>query len=160
MSNTQDITYSTPEGVFNMRVGAIILQKDKVLLVNNGLHYYSVGGRVKLHETMEQAVIREVFEETGENFEVDRLIWINEGFFTVTGGKYDGERFREISFFFLMKPKLGVEIPNGHDIDEGTREWLEWVPINQLSNCIVYPEVFKTGLCHLSETPNHVVMIE
>ncbi len=160
MSNTSDITYSMPGGVFNMRVGAIILQNDKVLLVNNGLHYYSVGGRVKLHETLEQAIIREVFEETGENFEVDRLIWINEGFFTLTGGIYGGKRFHEISFIFLMTPKLDVVISNGRDINEGTKEWLEWVPIDQLSECVVYPEVFKTGLRHLPEAPTHVVKIE
>jgi ADP-ribose pyrophosphatase YjhB (NUDIX family) len=160
MSNNSDITYFTSAGVFNMRVGAIVIQDDKVLLVNNGLHYYSVGGRVKLHETLEHAVVREVFEETGENFEIDRLVWINEGFFTLNGGIYDGKRFHEISFYFLMKPKLDVVIANGRDINEGNNEWLEWVRIDQLSGCIVYPEVFKTGLRHLPESPTHVVNIE
>ncbi len=36
-------------------------------------YLYSVGGRVKFGETAEQAVIREVFEETGTEMEVDHL---------------------------------------------------------------------------------------
>ncbi|MDR2504502.1 MAG: hypothetical protein LBD16_00200 [Oscillospiraceae bacterium] len=53
--NNSDITYPSPDGVFNMRVGAIILHNDKVLMVRNERdpYYYSVGGRVKLHETLE-----------------------------------------------------------------------------------------------------------
>lgn len=44
-----DITFPTKDGVFNMRVGAIILHDDKVLMVKNNRdpYYYSVGGRVK-----------------------------------------------------------------------------------------------------------------
>jgi len=160
MSYTTDITYFTPEGVFNLRVGVIILQDDKVLLVNNGLHYYPVGGRVKLHETLEQAAIREVFEETGEHFEIDRLVFINEGFFTLKGGMHDGKRFHELSFIFLMKPKQAVVIANGQDIKDSSKEWLEWVPIDRLNELVVYPEVFKTGLRHLPETPTHIVKIE
>ena len=160
MRNKPDNTYFTPEGVFNLRIGAIILQDDEVLLVNNGLHYYSIGGRVKLHETLEQAVIREAFEETGEKFEVDRLVWIIEGFFTLSGGIHDGNRFHEISFIFLMKPKPHAAIANGQDINEGNNEWLEWVSIDQLNELVVYPEVFKTGLRDLPGTPTHIVKVE
>ena len=159
MSNTTDITYFTPEGVFNLRVGVLILQDDKVLLVNNGLHYYPVGGRVKLHETLEQAAIREVLEETGEHFEIDRLVFINEGFFTLKGGMHDGKRFHDMSFIFLMKAKQSV-ITEGQDVKDSSGEWLEWVPIDRLEGLLVYPEVFKTGLRHLPETPTHIVKIE
>ena len=46
-------------------------------------YYYSVGGGVHLNETAEEAVIREVFEETGIHYEVDRLVFIHENFFQV-----------------------------------------------------------------------------
>ncbi|MDM5248581.1 hypothetical protein [Lysinibacillus sp. G4S2] len=41
----QDITFPTKEGVFNMRMGAIILRDDKVLMVKNNRdpYYYYVG---------------------------------------------------------------------------------------------------------------------
>jgi 8-oxo-dGTP pyrophosphatase MutT (NUDIX family) len=114
---------------------------------------------VKLHETLEQAAVREVFEETGENFEVDRLVWINEGFFTLSGGSYDGRKFHELAFIFLMKPKPGAVISDRQELSDSKKEWLEWVPIDRLGEIVVYPEVFKTGLRHLPETPTHIVKI-
>ncbi|MFJ6268164.1 NUDIX hydrolase [Lysinibacillus xylanilyticus] len=85
-----DITFPTKDGVFNMRVGAIILHEDKVLMVKNNRdpYYYSVGGRVKLQETLEDAIIRECFEETKVHFEVDRLVFIHENFFPVQSGPF------------------------------------------------------------------------
>jgi len=48
-----------------MRMGAIILRDDKVLMVKNNRdpYYYSVGGRVKLQETLEEAIIRNALKK-------------------------------------------------------------------------------------------------
>lgn len=79
-----DLTFKTNYGKFNYRVGAIIIRDNKLLMVKNdgNPYYYSVGGRVKLKETSKEAVIRETFEETGVKFEIDRLAFIHEHFFT------------------------------------------------------------------------------
>ena len=52
-------------------------------MVENDLfdHMYSVGGRIKFGETAEEAVVREVFEETGIQMEIDRLGFVYENFF-------------------------------------------------------------------------------
>ena len=78
-----DLTFKTEQGRFNYRVGAIIIQNGKLLMVKNKIlpYYYTVGGRVKMNETSEEAVLREVFEETGVHFEIDRLGFIHENFF-------------------------------------------------------------------------------
>ncbi|WP_408645493.1 NUDIX domain-containing protein [[Clostridium] fimetarium] len=59
------------------------MENDSVLLASNEAsdYFYSVGGGVHLGETSEEAVIREVFEETGVNYEIDRLVFIHENFF-------------------------------------------------------------------------------
>lgn len=61
-----------------MRVGAIIFNNDLVALIERfmgGNHYFVFpGGSVKKKETFEEAVIREVLEETGLNVVVDRMI--------------------------------------------------------------------------------------
>ena len=43
------------------------MKDDRFLMVENDRfdHLYSVGGRIKFGETAEEAVVREVFEETG-----------------------------------------------------------------------------------------------
>lgn len=63
-------------------------------------YYYSVGERVKLNETSEEAVVRETFEETGIKFEIDRLVFIHEHFFYE---EITREHYHEIAFFYLMK---------------------------------------------------------
>lgn len=42
---------------------------------------YSVGGHIQFGETAEEAVAREVFEETGVKLEIDHLGFIHENFF-------------------------------------------------------------------------------
>lgn len=44
-------------------------------------YLYSVGGRIKFGETAEEAVIREVLEETSVRVAVDRLGFIHENYF-------------------------------------------------------------------------------
>ena len=62
-----DLCIKIEDGILNIRVGAIIMKEDQFLMVENDRfdHMYSVGGRIKFGETAEEAVVREVFEETG-----------------------------------------------------------------------------------------------
>ncbi len=61
-----------------MRAGAIILDNDRVVLIERfraGNHYFVFpGGTVKKKETVEEAVVRELFEEIGLDIVVNRLI--------------------------------------------------------------------------------------
>ena len=96
-----DCTFKTPEGKFNLRVGAVITDGKRVLVSKDKSHefYWVIGGRVKLGETTEEAVLREVREELGAEVEVDRLYSIAEKFFTV-----DGEYYHELEYLYLIKP--------------------------------------------------------
>ena len=78
-----DCTFTTDQGTFNYRVGAIILDENRLLMAHNRRYnqYYTVGGRVHLHEASEEAMIREICEETGVKAEIDRLGFIHENFF-------------------------------------------------------------------------------
>lgn len=68
---------------FRYRAAAIIVEDDCVLFAGNEVddYYYSIGGGVHLGETSEEAVKREVFEETGVSYEIDHLAVIHENFF-------------------------------------------------------------------------------
>ena len=79
----QDMAVQCDNGLINIRVGAIILKDGKLLMVGNrrSNYLYSVGGRIKFGETAEQAVVREVFEETGVKMEIDRLGFVHENYF-------------------------------------------------------------------------------
>lgn len=60
-----DITFKTPEGIFNYRVCGIILHEGKLLAMRNPKtpYYYLPGGRVRFHEAAEDALNRELREE-------------------------------------------------------------------------------------------------
>ena len=62
-----DCCFTKDNNWFRYRAAAIIIENDCVLFVGNSRenYYYSVGGGVKMGETAEEAVLREVYEETG-----------------------------------------------------------------------------------------------
>ena len=80
---SKDLCVKTEDGILNIRVGAIIMKDGKFLMAGNDRfeHLYSVGGRVHFGETAEEAVVREVYEETGVKMEIDRLGFVHECFF-------------------------------------------------------------------------------
>ena len=124
-----DLCVKMDEGILNIRVGAIIMKGDKFLMVENDRfdHMYSVGGRIKFGETAEEAVVREVFEETGVKMEIDRLGFIHENFFPGDSLVKKGNIVHEISFFFYMKVPSDFE-PVKSNFTEGERiENLVWI---------------------------------
>ena len=75
-----DCTFKTKEGKFNFRVAAIIKNGNKILMAHNPDDescYYSVGGRVKMNETVEDAVIREVKEEMNIDVKIIDYVGMN-----------------------------------------------------------------------------------
>lgn len=63
----QDCSFDKDGLWFRYRAGALIVHDGKVLMARNDVdpYYYSIGGGVHHAETAEDAVKREVFEETG-----------------------------------------------------------------------------------------------
>ena len=61
-----DMCVPCGEGLVNILVGALIPRDGRILMVESNHGYlYSVGGRIKMGETAQEAVVREVFEEAG-----------------------------------------------------------------------------------------------
>lgn len=140
-----DCTFMTELGKFNYRVGAIIVRDGRVLMARNPQedrrYYYSVGGRVHFGESLTDAVLRELKEETGVDCEIERLACIHENFFTEHGVPY-----HEVSVFFLIRPNDALmQIEDGHLTDQGAAgEYLKWVDPNDCEGYDVYPAFFKT----------------
>ena len=152
-----DCTFKTENGRFNYRVGAIILTKPKLLMAYNRSfnQYYTVGGRVKLHESSEEAVIREIYEETGVKAEIDRLGFVQENFFKIESAPY-----HELSFFYYIKPFDPALINYDSIKCDGDTEELRWVDINDLPDGEFYPEFFRTELLNPSDTLKHFIVKE
>lgn len=151
-NGTLDIALMTRLGKFNYRVGAVIIDDGKILMVtsDSAEYYYSVGGRVHFGETAADAVVREVYEETGLHLEIDRPLFFHENYFTLQG---TDTNYHEISIYFLMKHSEGLKnIRSGSTTDRGETERVEWLPIDKLSEYHVYPDFFAKELPHLPDT--------
>ena len=149
----KDMTVPCADGLINLRVGAIILKDGKFLMVGNDRedYLYSVGGRIQFGETSEQAVIREVEEETGVHMEIDRLGFVSEVYFYSDAPAHPGKTVYEISFLYYMKVPEDFS-PVSEDFLEGeSTEHLRWVSADD--DITLYPEFFKTELSH----PEHTV---
>ncbi|MBR4085700.1 MAG: NUDIX domain-containing protein [Lachnospiraceae bacterium] len=154
---SQDLCVNLSEGILNIRVGAIIMKEDKFLMVENDLfdHMYSVGGRIKFGETAEEAVVREVFEETGVKMEIDRLGFIHENFFPGDSLVKQGHVVHEISFFFYMKVPVDFEPVCDSFTEDGNKERLVWIDADHPKT--YYPEFFRTELANPVREVKHFV---
>ena len=137
----KDMCVRCGEGVINIRVGAIIMKDDKVLMVKSKRddYYYTVGGRIQFGETAQDAILREVKEELGFDMEIDRLGFIKEAYF-----------YGKVPDDFVIENKTFLE--------DGTQEYLEWVPLDTTKT--IYPEFFKTELKNPSREIKHMVADE
>lgn len=152
-----DLCVKMDEGILNIRVGAIIMKNDKFLMVENDRsdYLYSVGGRIKFGETAEEAVVREVYEETGVKMEIDRLGFIHENFFADNSLEKQGNIVYEISFYFYMKvPEIFEPVCNSFT-EDGDKEYLVWIKSDHPKK--YYPEFFRNELASPSAEVKHFV---
>lgn len=152
----EDMTVPCGDGLINVRVGAIIIKNGRLLMVENERadYCYSVGGRIKFGETAEEAIVREVYEETGIKLGIDSLGFIHENYFYGDSPTNLGKMIYELSFFFYMKTPDDFEPVSSDFADDGTPEHLVWVSPD--TEKTIYPTFFKTeklspdaGLRHL-----------
>ena len=150
----KDMCVACGDGILNIRAGAIIMKDGKLLMVGNDRDYlYSVGGRIKFGETAAEAVVREVFEETGVPMEIDRLGFVHENYFYGDAPSNRNKLIYEISFFFYMKVP-DTFAPVSESFTEGSsKEHLVWVSLDE--DIPMYPKFFKTELKNPTDTVKH-----
>lgn len=146
---------------FRYRAAAIIVEKGQILFAANDTddYYYSVGGAVHHGETAEEAVVREVYEETGLRYEIDRLAVIHECFFTEVVPP-QSRNCHEICLYFLMKPRGTTELPAWESVCLSGREHVHFLPIEQLEKVKAFPMFMKEYLENRPETVVHIVTNE
>lgn len=152
-----DCGFKKENNWFRYRAAAIIIENGCVLFAGNSNedYYYSIGGAVHMNEKAEDAVRREVFEETGVDYEIERLAVIHENFFDGDGGTLDGLHCHEIAFYYLMKPR-GTQELHSCSYTCGAKEEMYWIPIEDLDKHKAFPTFLKE---YISNSHNEIVHI-
>lgn len=151
-----DCCFTKENQKFRYRAAAIIIENNCVLFAGNEKndYFYSIGGGVHIGETAEEAVTREVLEETGVEYEIDRLAFIHENFF-----KENNVDCHEVSFYFLMKSR-GTQELKSDSYTQGVRETMHWLPIADLDKYKAYPTFLKDKIENIGKTIEHIVTHE
>ena len=157
-----DISFRTPEGRFNYRVCAVIVDSGKILAMHDGRspYYYLPGGRVEMGEAAEDAVLRELREELGIEARIERPLWLNQGFFTEDAC---GERFHELCLYYLMDISGTDLLARGERFErrEGRLHLrFEWLAFERLEQEYFYPTFLKRAIFALPERLTILTMRE
>lgn len=157
-----DCSFTQGNQWFRYRAAAIIIEQGHVMVAKNERdpYYYSVGGGVTLGESAADAVRREVLEESGLVYEVDRLAFIHENFFSsiIPGIAL----CHEVAFYFLMRPHGGPlpDISTSSITGDHLAESMHWLPIDRLQDYFLYPSFYAEKLLQMPAEIEHIVTHE
>jgi 8-oxo-dGTP diphosphatase len=140
-----------------LRVAALGIEDGKVLLVKHRRFLSGIdlpdeswilpGGAVQVGETLEEAVRREVREETGLLCEVGDMIFVKELIYPYRKESQSTTTLHVLSLCFVVEI-IGGTLHTGKDPELADDEQLiveaAWLPIEMLHNYPIYPPSLAT----------------
>jgi mutator protein MutT len=125
------VAVSKAQLAFRPSAYAVIMHQGKVLLVTirSAGKYDFPGGGIEVGETIEEALKREVREETGLEIEVEKFLHFEEGFFYYDPADTAWHTFQ---FFYLCRPKT-FRLLDDAQIDDEEAEKPGWIDLKTLT---------------------------
>jgi ADP-ribose pyrophosphatase YjhB (NUDIX family) len=126
-------------------VRAIIIKDSKLLVIERnkfGHVYYTLpGGGLELHETPEQALTRELAEETGVLADIDHLVTVEEA------GEPYGTQFVYLCHYQSGEPALHPDSEEAKLSALGQNTYTPlWLPLTRLDAVLFRSEKLKAKL--------------
>jgi len=122
--------------VFRPSIYGILIEKNKILLSKQWDGYDFPGGGAELHETIDDTLIREFWEETGLKVKPGKIIYCGSSFwYSIMRKKYWNCQL----FYFLVKKtggKLSKENLDGYEKKYADlAEWIDIKKLNRIKFC-------------------------
>lgn len=126
-----------------LKVRAVIVQNNQMLLVEfddeTGLHYNLPGGTVESDEFLEDALVREVREETSAHVFVEQLMLTHDYIPAVSPDTYGDRRILTLVYRCALRPNSPVpQLPAKPDENETA---VRWIDVDKLHTIWLLPEI-------------------
>ncbi|MHA2191719.1 MAG: NUDIX hydrolase [Candidatus Thorarchaeota archaeon] len=170
-NHMRNVTYDSIFGIY-FRSAGVMQNGNRVLLsrVEEDDIWVLPGGGVKLYETTEEALEREILEEMGFEIQVERLLWIVENIFDFKASNLTPEfppgKYHDIHYTYLIKPKeedgdwLKEEFYGLEDDFIPGKKWtlvFRWFALDELDEINLVPVCMKQILKKIPDHPTVVV---
>ena len=142
---------NTDQLIYRPSVYGRLIEDEKVLLCPQYDGYDFPGGGAEINETLQEAVEREFFEETGFKVKVLEPLYCKTSFFNPVHSKKEGHQFWNCLVIFFKVEKISGELTTEH-FDEEEKEYAdlaEWIDLSEIdkikyvSTAINGPEVIR-----------------
>lgn len=147
MTQLNDLSVNFPDGKLNVRVAALIMRQNKVLVeMGPGCEHYCLpGGRVQFGETAEEAVAREIKEELHVDADIVRCLYVNQCFFPLG----ENAKCHEIAFYFLVE---APDVPDKQNFKSFDGESVfNWIETQKLQEVKFFPLCIKENINNLPQ---------
>lgn len=117
---------------FRPSVYAVLVDEGKILMVtvrSNGKYFFP-GGGINVGEKMEDALKREVMEETGIKIKIEKFVHFKEDFFYWDPGD---KAYHMFNFFYICKP-LTTKLVRDEEVNDDEAMEPRWVDIDKVKN--------------------------
>lgn len=120
--------------IFRPSVYGILIEDDKILLSKQWDGYDFPGGGVEKNETLEQALEREFFEETGIKVEVGRVVHAATSFFNPSHSTKHSDEYWNCPLIYFLVKRIGGKISKAN-FDEEEKNYAdlpEWIQLDKV----------------------------
>lgn len=154
------MTESYPRPAFSLVVRALIFHEGHLLVSRwHDGYCFPVGGQIEPGETLEQAVLREVLEETGAVGRIRCLAYFNENFFVERSGK----SIHELGWYFWVETAQPIgRLGERWSHPDSPNLFLEYIPLDCLEGAGLMPpflrQVLREDLAGgFANSPRHIL---
>jgi mutator protein MutT len=134
--NGNKVSVPVSKLTFSPAVYGVIIENGKILLSKQWDGYDFPGGKIDIGESINNALKREVKEETGLDVEIGRIVHCESSFFKF---RFEDKCVQSILMYYLCK-RVGGELSTAF-FDEHEKEYAdmpEWINLDDVSKIKFY----------------------